>query len=60
MNIDEIYSQNDGAVIKAHNQKNKGLQAFFDQININEIIQENTSYSAAFISTSSGCIEMHQ
>ncbi|OUM60996.1 hypothetical protein PIROE2DRAFT_13112 [Piromyces sp. E2] len=58
IDIDEIYSQNDGAVIKAYNQRRNGLKAYFKDISIDHIIQENLSYSAAFISTSSGKIEI--
>jgi len=60
INIDGIYTQNDGAVIKAYNPKVTGLRAFIDYININNVIQDNIEYSAAFISTSSGKIEVEQ
>ncbi|OUM60997.1 hypothetical protein PIROE2DRAFT_13113 [Piromyces sp. E2] len=58
IDIDEIYSQNDGAVIKAYNQKRNGLKAYFNDVNIKTIIQENILYSAAFLSTSSGIIDI--
>jgi len=60
MNIDEVYTQDDGAVIKAYSPKLKGVKGYFQNFNIESIVQENTSYSPAFISTDSGRIQFER
>jgi len=53
MTVNEIYTQNN-AVVEAYNKKRVGVKAYLNNVIFEKIIQENTSYSAAFLSLSSG------
>jgi len=60
MNINTVYSENEGPLIKVYDPYMNGANIYYENLQVNNIIQENSIYSPSLISTISGKVTLYK